>query len=63
MLLEIPAVIVILLFVCFVLVRAFTSPVARHDERPDIFMRRHTPGNNPSEASSRKRSGKQVGAG
>ncbi len=42
---EIPAVIVILSFVCFVLVRAFTSPVPRTDERLDIFMKRHAAGN------------------
>jgi hypothetical protein len=44
-LLEIPAVIVILLFVCFVLVRAFTTPVESTDDRGDIFMTRHTAGN------------------
>jgi hypothetical protein len=42
---EIPAVIVILLFVCFVLIRAFTSPVEQTDNRADIFMTRHTVGN------------------
>jgi hypothetical protein len=42
---EIPAVIVILSFVCFVLIRAFTSPVPRTDERLDIFMKQHSAGN------------------
>jgi hypothetical protein len=59
-LLEIPAVIVILLFVCFVLVRAFTSPVARADDRPDIFMTQHTP-DNATQASSRKGNRKHTG--
>lgn len=37
---EIPAVIVILAFVCFVLIRAFTSPLPRQGNRMGIFMQR-----------------------
>jgi hypothetical protein len=37
---EIPAVIVILSFVCFVLIRAFTSPLPRQGNRTGIFMQR-----------------------
>jgi hypothetical protein len=62
-LLEIPAVVVILLFVCFVLLHAFTSPVPKNDDRLDIFMTRDTARNtsqsNPLDRSdvSRDRSG------
>jgi hypothetical protein len=44
---EIPAVVVILMFVCIVVVRAFTAPVSGSDDPVDIFMRRHIP-NDPS---------------
>jgi hypothetical protein len=53
---EIPAVIIIFSFVCFVLVRAFTSPVPRTDERLDIFMKRHTAGNPPQPNSPNRSS-------
>lgn len=41
---EIPAVIVMLAFVCVVVIRAFTAPVSPDEDRTDIFMRRQLPG-------------------
>jgi hypothetical protein len=38
---EIPSVICILLFVGFVVFRAFTSPLPGEEERFDLFMKRH----------------------
>ncbi|SOE93039.1 hypothetical protein SAMN05414139_05809 [Burkholderia sp. D7] len=38
---EIPSVICILLFVAFVVFRAFTSPLPGKEERFDWFMKRH----------------------
>jgi hypothetical protein len=40
-LLEIPSVICILLFVGFVVLRAFTAPLPGKEERFDMFMKRH----------------------
>jgi hypothetical protein len=60
---EIPAVVVILMFVCIVVVRAFTAPVSGADDPVDIFMRRHLPNDsafgressNARESSTRSR--------
>lgn len=41
LLFEIPSVICILLFVGFVVFRAFTSPLPGKEERFDLFMKRH----------------------
>ncbi|CAN7760785.1 hypothetical protein LJR029_006025 [Caballeronia sp. LjRoot29] len=38
---EIPSVICILLFVGFVVFRAFTSPLPGEEERSDLFKKRH----------------------
>jgi hypothetical protein len=57
---EIPAVIVILAFVCFVLIRAFTSPLPRRGNRTGIFMQRDMANDAAGDSSNRPAAGRKA---
>jgi hypothetical protein len=60
---EIPAVVIILMFVCIVVIRAFTAPVSRSEDSVDIFMRLHLPSDaSPSGRASPQRRSDYFGA-